>query len=218
MASTPIQSERKAFPEGVRRRLLVFGGSSILILVAALVGAYLMLSSRQIVITASSVSAPIVDLAPASAGRLNALYVQEGDQVAPGASVALVGTEVVKAKQAGLVVRVDDTVGAQVAPGAPVAHMIDPSALRVVGKIDENKGLARIKVGDPVVFTVDAFGGEKFQGVVDEVAPTSNESGIVFNISSSREIQQFLVKARFDVAAHPELKNGMSARMYVYPR
>lgn len=87
---------------------------------------------------------------------------------------------------------------------------------RDIGEIDENKGLSRINVGDPVYFTVDAFGGKKFVGVVDEVSPTSNQSGVVFNISDQRAVQQFNIKARFDTTEYPELRNGMSARMYVY--
>ena len=221
MASPNTQAQapaRAPFPAEVRRRLFVFGGVGLVILLAALVGTYVLYSSREVSITASSISAPLIDLSPTSAGRLNAVYVNEGDMVNADAPVALVGTEVVRAKVSGLIVQVNDTVGAQAAPGQPVVEMIDPSALRVVGKIDENKGLSQIQVGDPVAFTVDAFGGRKFSGVVDEIAPTSNESGIVFNISNTRQTQQFLVKARFDVAAYPELKNGMSARMYVYSR
>lgn len=221
MATTNTQAQpsaRAPFPAAVRRRLFLFGGAAVVILVAALVGTYLLYSSREVAITASSISAPLIDLSPTSAGRLNAVYVNEGDLVNADAPVALVGTEVVKAKVAGLIVQVNDTVGAQATPGQPVVEMIDPSALRVVGKLDENKGLSQIRVGDPVAFTVDAFGGRKFSGVVDEIAPTSNESGIVFNISNTRQTQQFLVKARFDAAAYPQLKNGMSARMYVYSR
>ncbi len=201
----------------MRKRLFVMGGIAAVILIVAGVAAYLISSNREIAITSSSISAPLIALSPSASGRLNAVYVNPGDLVTPGMPVALVGTEVLQAKVAGLIVAVNDTVGAQVPPSEGVVTMIDPSQLRVVGKIDENKGLSRIHVGDPVVFTVDAYGSRKFKGVVDEVAPTANQSGIVFNISSQREVQQFDVKARFDTTAYPFLKNGMSARMYVYP-
>lgn len=202
---------------GTRRRLFIALGSALVILAGMLTAAYLIYSSREIAITNASVSAPLIALAPTVGGRLDALYVEAGDTVAADAPVALVGTEVVKAKTAGLIVSVTDTVGADIAPGAPVVTMIDPTALRVVGAIDENKGLARIQLGDPVVFTVDAFGSKQFEGIVDEIAPTANASGVVFNISDTRQTQAFDVKARFDESAYPELRNGMSARMYVYP-
>jgi len=69
---------------------------------------------------------------------------------------------------------------------------------------------------DPVTFTVDAFGSQQFSGVVDEIAPTSNQSAVVFNISDSRQTQQFDIKVRFDTSEYPDLRNGMSARMTIY--
>ncbi len=75
-----------------------------------------------------------------------------------------------------------------------------------------------MKVGDPAAFTVDAFGSNRYQGIVDEVSPTSRASDVVFDISSQRPTNEFDVKVRFDPTKYPELKNGMSARIWVYPR
>ncbi len=200
-----------------RKKAILYGSAGVFILILAGIASYLISSNREIAITSSTISAPLITLSPTIGGRLNAVYVNPGDYVNADAPVALVGTEVVNAKVAGLIVDTSDTVGAEVAPGTPVVTEIDPSQLRVVGKIDENKGLAQVAVGDPVLFTVDAYGSRLFKGVVDEVAPTSNQSGIVFDISNQRQVQQFDVKARFDTSAYPFLKNGMSARMYVYP-
>ncbi|MHB8913713.1 MAG: HlyD family efflux transporter periplasmic adaptor subunit [Minisyncoccota bacterium] len=205
-----------AFSPEVRRRLNIFGSAAVLILAAAGIAAYLIISGATTAIDAASISAPLISISPTTAGRLNAVYANEGDLLPANAPVALVGTEVVKTKVAGLVAQVTDTIGAQMAPGQVVAQMVDPSQLRVVGKIDETKGLAQVHVGDPVSFTVDAFGGETFTGVVDEIAPTSNQSDVVFNISNQRETQQFDIKARYDTSAYPQLKNGMSARLWIY--
>ena len=195
---------------------MLSGGIALAILLVAGASAYFIFSNKEVAIDAATISAPLINLSPTTAGRLNAVYAQEGDTLSANAPVALVGTEVVKTKSAGLIVQMTDTLGMQVAPGQTVAEMIDPSQLRVVGKIDENKGLAQIRVGNPVSFTVDAFGGRSFSGVVDEIAPTSNQSDVVFSISDQRQIQQFSIKARFDTSAYPQLKNGMSARMWVY--
>lgn len=197
---------------------MIFGGSALLIIAAAGVIAYLISTNKEVAIDTASISAPLINLSPVSSGRLNAVYANEGDTLSANAPVALVGTEVVKTKVAGLIVQVNDTIGAQIAQGQAVVEMIDPTLLRVVGRIDETKGLAQVQVGDPVTFTVDAFGGKSFTGVVDEIAPTSNQSGIVFNISSQRETQQFDIKARFDTSAYAQLKNGMSARMWIHTR
>lgn len=210
------QKTSAALPRELVRRLTLVGGAAIIILVVAGIAAYLVFAGRQVYIDTAQISAPLIDLSPTAAGRLDALYVQAGDTLPANAPVARVGTDVIRTKVAGLIVHVDDTLGAQVTPGENVVEMIDPTQLRVVGTIDENKGLAQIKVGDPVRFTVDAFGGKTFDGVVDEIAPTANTAGVVFDISNTRPTQQFDVKARFDVSAYPQLKNGMSARMWVY--
>jgi multidrug resistance efflux pump len=190
------------------------------IVIAALAGGFIYwhVESSRVYIDTSSIVAPEIDLSPAQGGILEDVYVNEGDTVMANETVARVGDQLIQAKVAGIIISVPDTVGAEVTPGSPVVTMIDPTQLRVVGQIDENKGLSSVKVGDPVTFTVDAFGGKQFSAVVDEISPTSNQSGIVFNISNSRETQQFDIKARFDTNAYSQLKNGMSARMWIYLR
>src|SRR4051812_10741914 len=195
----------------IRTGLLVF-------VIVAIAGGiiYWMTTAQSVYIESSSIKAPLINLAPSAPGVLQEVYVHEGDEVPANIPVARVGNELVKSKVAGVIVSVPETIGAQVSPAQAVVTMIDPSQLRVVGEVDENKGLNRIKIGDPVAFTVDAFGSRQFSGVIDEVAPTANSAGIVFNISNSRQTQQFDVKARFNSALYSQLKNGMSARLWVY--
>jgi multidrug resistance efflux pump len=202
----------------LRKRVMYFGGGALIIIVAGAIAAFSIVTSGRVSIDTASIQAPLIGLTSTAPGLLDAVYVHPGDTVAANQPVAEVGTQVITSKVAGLVVMVNDTLGAPVSSGQVVAQMIDPSQLRVVGRLDENKGLAQIKVGDPVTFTVDAFGGQSFTGIIDEVAPTSNQSGIVFNISSQRQVQQFDVKARFDTSEYPQLKNGMSARMQIYTK
>lgn len=216
--NTTTPEKAPAPVKSLRRELLVYGGAGIVIIIVAIIAAYLISSGNVIAIDTASIQAPLIDLSPVGSGQLNAVYVNEGDTLPANTPVALVGTEVVKTKVAGLVVQVNDTVGAQINPGQAVVEMIDPTQLRVVGRIDETKGLSQIQVGDPVTFTVDAFGSKSFTGVVDEIAPTSNESGVVFNISDQRETQQFDVKARFDISTYSQLKNGMSARIKIHTK
>ncbi len=200
----------------LRTRLIYIGGGALLIIAAGAIAAYLIVANSRVAVDAASIQAPLVMLTPTVPGHLDAVYVHVGDAIAANTPVAQVGSQVITSKVAGLVVSVNDTAGALVGAGESVVTMIDPSQLRVVGKIDENKGLTQLRVGDPVTFTVDAFGGQTFTGILDEISPTSNQSGIVFNISSQRATQQFDIKARYDTSAYPQLKNGMSARMWIY--
>lgn len=201
---------------GGRTKWLLTGLAVLAIAALAALAIYAIVDSRRVYIDAASIEAPQIDLSPSSRGSLEAVYVQAGDMVTAEEPVARVGEELVSSAVAGVIVRVDQKIGADMAPGTAAVTMIDPSRLRVVGKVDEDKGLAAIRVGDPVTFTVDAYGGRLFSGVVDEVAPTANSSGVVFNISGERQTQQFDVKARFDASRYPELRNGMSARMWIY--
>ncbi|MDD3531362.1 MAG: efflux RND transporter periplasmic adaptor subunit [Candidatus Pacebacteria bacterium] len=198
-----------------RKRLIIVISGALCIIAAGVTAAFFITANGRVAVDTASIQAPLIGLTSTVPGRLDAIYVHTGDTVAANQPVASVGTQVITSKVAGLIVSVSDTVGAPVGAGTPIVTMIDPTQLRVVGRIDETKGLAEIRVGNPVTFTVDAFGGKEFTGVIDEIAPTSNQSGIVFNISSQRQIQQFDIKARYDTSAYPELKNGMSARLWV---
>lgn len=201
-----------------RKQILYVVSGALSILAVGGMFAYLIIVQNRVYIDTASIQAPLISLTATAPGRLDALYVHTGDVVSANQLVAEVGTQRITSKVAGLVVAVDDVVGAEVGTNVAVVTMIDSSGVRVVGRIDENKGLTKIHVGDPITFTVDAFGGTVFSGVIDEIAPTSDQSGMVFNISSQRQIQQFDVKARFDTSAYPQLKNGMSARMWVYTK
>jgi len=202
-------------PSSSRRTWILTGVIAIVIAGAAGGFIYLYSGANTIYIDTSSIQAPEIDLSPSMPGVLEDVYVNEGDQVPANYTVARVGDDLIQTTVAGIIISVPNTVGAQVTANSPVVTMIDPTQLRVVGELDENKGLSQVQVGDLVTFTVDAFGGQKFSGVVDEIAATSNQSGVVFNISDSRETQQFDIKARFDTSEYPQLKNGMSARMWI---
>lgn len=195
----------------------VVGGS--LLLAIAVVGAfYLYTTDKQIYTDKADIEAPSIPIAPSVDGTLQKMLVQNGDVVAQGTPVAQVANQVLRTDSAGLIIDAPNNVGETVKSGTPVVTMIHPQDLRVVAHVDEDKGLNNIKVGQLVSFTVDAFGSQKFTGIVDEISPTSRQSGVVFNISDSREVQQFDVKIKYDVQKYPQLKNGMSAKVTIFEK
>ncbi len=169
-----------------------------------------------ILIENSVVNAPITNLSGNTAGTLNALYITEGEVVSANTPVALVGTSIVTSKQSGLIISVKNNIGEFFTPGETIISMIHLEDLRIIGSIDENKGLEKIKSGENVSFTVDAFDGKIYTGAVESVSPTSNDTGVVFSISDKRPIKKFDVKIRFNISDYPELKNGMSAKTTIY--
>jgi multidrug resistance efflux pump len=191
----------------------------IVLIVIVLVGLLIWKSiSSYVAIDMSQISAPVIAIGPESGGILSEVYVKPGDTVIADEPLARVGGETLSAKTSGIIISTQNMPGQVFMPGSTVVSMVDPNQLRVVGKIDENKGLSRIKVGDPATFTVDAFGGTEFTGVVDEISPTSDQSSIVFSISDKRDVKQFDIKVRYDITLHPEFKNGMSAKLRIYAK
>jgi multidrug resistance efflux pump len=177
---------------------------------------YLIISSGRIYTDKASVSASITNISASAPGTLQEVYVNVGDIVGPDTVVARVGNELLKTTASSVITNTDNAIGTMVSPQTPVVQVVNPDDLRIVAHIDEDKGLSSIKLGQQALFTVDAFGSRVFQGIVDEISPTAHQGDIVFNISDKRQINQFDVKIRFDVTAYPEIKNGMSAKVWIY--
>jgi multidrug resistance efflux pump len=218
---TVAQAEEKieAAERGILKNKWVRSGS-LAVFVAILAGGllYWQIASTRVGIDTSIISSPIIGLSPSAPGQLQEVYVHEGDMVTANKPVAKVGDEIIKTKIAGEIVNVDMEIGKTFNPGQAVVSMIDPGQLKVVGTIDENKGLDKIRIGQLASFTVDAFGSKTYYGAVDEVSPSSKQTDVVFNISSSRPVNQFDIKVRFDQNAYPEIKNGMSAKLTIFTK
>ena len=173
-------------------------------------------STNTVFIEDSNLEAPIINLAPSTPGVLNALYVKEGDVVPANTQVALVGSQIISTEDGGIVSNAPVVLGSYFSPGQTVVSIVNTSEMKVVGQIEETKGLDRVKAGQRATFSVDAFPGKTYEGVVDEISPVSDDTGVVFNISDQRPIENFDVKVRFNIADYPELKSGMSAKITVY--
>jgi len=192
----------------------------VIVIGGCVLGIYLYVSSKYIYIDLSVIEAPLITLVPANSDVLQEVFVKNGELVGANQAVARVGNQIVKAKVAGVIVSVNQNIGQfenALGGQATVATMIDPTQLRVVGQLDEDKGLVDIQVGDVAKFTVDTFGSKEYYGVVDEIGQTS-EASVVNNIFNQRPTDKFNVYVRFDSARYPELKSGMSARIWVYTK
>jgi multidrug resistance efflux pump len=177
---------------------------------------YVHLASSQVYAEDSTVNAPAIELSSAAGGVLQKMFVAAGDNIAANQPIAQVGNEIVKSKDAGTVISVNNDIGKNFTPGEAVATMIRPQDLRIVAQVEEDKGLNDVQVGQKVNFTVDAFGSKEYAGIVDQISPTARSGDVVFNISNARQENQFDVKIRFDLTKYPELRNGMSAKVWIY--
>jgi multidrug resistance efflux pump len=202
--------------ENTRIRLIII--IIILLLVAAGIAGliYWRITSARVYVDKAVISAPLINLPAKTGGILEEVFAKEGDIISDNAPVARVGNELIKAQNSGLILTLSSEIGANFSPGQTVATMIVPTKLRVVGQVAEDKGLKDIRIGQTAIFTVDAFGSKQYTGTVDEISPTANQGDIVFNISNARQENNFDVKIRFDITQYPELKNGMSAKLWIY--
>lgn len=198
---------KKPWMQSIIGLVLVFGALGLFFVIKS--------SLSTVLIDKSSIAAPVINLSATAPGTLEDTYVQAGDSVLANTPLARIGTELITSKVDGTIVSIQKDLGKSYKSGETIVSMIQPSELRVVGQIEENKGLADLAVGQTATFTVDAFGSKTYYGVVDSIAPTSNTGDVVFSISDKRQEQIFNVKVRFDVRAYPELKNGMSAKLAI---
>lgn len=177
------------------------------------------LSIKNIVYVENSyLQAPVTNISATTAGTLNEIYVTEGDSVAVNQAVALIDSQIIYSKESGVVSSAPKVIGDYYNPGQTIVSVVVNKKMRVVGSLEENKGLERIASGQRVSFTVDTFPGKTYEGTVDEVSAVSNDTGVIFSISDKRPIKKFDVYVNFDTEKYPELKSGMSAKLYVNTR
>jgi multidrug resistance efflux pump len=192
---------------------------SVVVIFGALAGfLYWQSVKNTIFIENSLIEAPVINLSPTTPGILNALYIKEGDQVPDNAPIALVGSETISTQIGGIVSYAPIVLGSYFSPGQIVASVVNEQEMKVVGQVDETKGLKNIAVGQRATFTVDAFPGKTYEGIVDEVSAVSDSTGIVFDISDQRPVEKFDVKIKFNISEYPELKSGMSAKITIHTK
>ncbi|MGD0523457.1 MAG: efflux RND transporter periplasmic adaptor subunit [Candidatus Microgenomates bacterium] len=200
-----------------KRFLKTAGGVLLLILIVVSYVLFQKMTGR-IYINNSLIQAPIITISPTQSGNVQEMDVKEGQMVQEGDTLAVVGSETLRADTDGLVISASDLTGSMVNTTTQLIQMIRPVNLRVAGTIDENKGLNNIRVGQVVSFTIDALPGKTFWGYIDEISPSAVAPAFSFSTSTERSTQQFTVYAKFDSSAYPAIKNGMSAKMVVYTK
>ncbi len=122
-------------------------------------------------------------------------------------------TTQIKAPMDGTIVQVNIHVGDNITPGQGAISLVDFSKLYVTAYVLEND-LEKVKVGENVKLSVDAFSGVTFNGKVKEVGLATAS---VFSLFSSdnasgnftKVSQRIPVKVEFDAANHPVIP-GMS--------
>lgn len=216
MEQNNLEQKEKKIIKSTRNKIIVIISIAVIILGSVGGFIYWSIASSRVYVENSVISAPVISLSPTVGGTLQQVFVNVGDSVQTASPIARIGNELIKATSDGQILSVNTNIGASFSADQTVATMINPDDLRVVGQVQEDKGLKFIKIGQEAVFTVDAFGSRQYSGIVDQINPTSNTGDIVFNISNARQENDFDIRVRFDINQYPELRNGMSAKLWIY--
>jgi multidrug resistance efflux pump len=201
----------------IKKIIPIIGGIVVLIILISL-GVFFLKTTNRIFIDKSIIQAPVITVSSSTQGKVQEIDVKEGQTVESGDVLAVVGSETLRAQTDGLIISASDLTGSTVNQATQLIQMIRPINIRVVGTIDENKGLNNLKVGQVVSFTVDALPGKTYWGYVDEISPSALTPAFSLSSSTERATQQFSVSAKFNATSYPDIKNGMSAKMVVYTK
>lgn len=163
----------------------------------------------------ASLSAPETKLVAQRGGTLTATYATVGDIVEENRPVARLSNEVLTPERDGTVISIRDDLGAPIPGGTPVATVIDRSELRAVGVIDEDQGLADVRIGAPATVTLDALGGQEFEGMVTEISEQPHSEDLAFSVSDDRAVSEFEVEVSFSELPDASFRQGMKARIWV---
>jgi len=209
---------KKIFSLFKNPKFLKISGSIFVLIILAGLYVFFQQTTGRIFIDKSLIQAPVITISPSLTGKVQEIDVKEGQTVQVGDVLAIVSSETLRADTDGLIISAADLTGSMVNPQTALIQMIRPVNMRVVGTIDENKGLNDIHGGQVVSFTIDALPGSTYWGYIDEISPSAVAPAFSFSTSTERSTQQFTVYAKFDSSSYPAIKNGMSAKMVVYTK
>jgi RND family efflux transporter MFP subunit len=108
---------------------------------------------------------------------------------------------VIRAPFDGVISKKFTEVGELLMPGKQIVTIVNPDRIYVLATIDE-VDVGRLKLGQPVAITVDAFPGEKFTGSIKRISPIVSGGKL--------ETRTADVWIYFD-RKQPKIKPGMSA-------
>jgi multidrug resistance efflux pump len=198
----------------------------IFLVIAGLgIGGYYYYFDQQNYVTTedAKVMGDIVPVAAETAGKLTDWKGKIGTVVAKGEVIGKVATgngEVdVTAPIEGTIVQSKALESQWVAPGQPLAQLVDMKKLYIMANIEETS-IQDVSIGQEVDITVDAFSGTKIKGKVTEIGlatnsvfsllPQQNASG-----DYTKVVQRIPVK--IEMESYPEaMVPGMNATVKIH--
>ncbi len=169
--------------EKKKKIMLAVLGTMVVTLVVVS-GYYWYMNKHYVKTDDARVDATIVKVSPQISARITDVYVDEGDNVKEGDTVARqvdftlasgvnLDMAVIKSPVSGTVVKKIGNVGEVGIPGQPVAMVADLKSVYITANVEETE-LHKVKPGQFVDFTIDAFPGVDFSGEVMSIGEATN--------------------------------------------
>ena len=113
-----------------------------------------------------------------------------------------------------LVEKGERVVGAQMMTGTEMMRIADLDRMEVLVEVNEND-IVRVNLGDTALIEVDAFLGQKFKGVVTEIANSAKTTGLTTDQVTNFDVKVFLLResyqSLYDQGYVNPFRPGMSA-------
>lgn len=213
------------------RKKVLFAILAVMLVSGLGIGFYYWYEGHYYVQTEDSrIAADIYRVMPKISGKLTSLTISEGDTVVADQIVGqqdltnvaqgMLDQATLRAPIGGTVIKTLAKAGEVVAPGQPVAMIVDRQKLYISANIEETK-INRLKIGQTVTFFVDTFSGKTLTGKVREIGeatastfsllPAVNTSG-----NFTKVTQRIPVKISIDDQQGLHLAPGMSAVVKIH--
>lgn len=173
--------EHKGAEKGLEKKKLLMTAVStaIVIALAGVSGHYWYMSTHYVRTDDARVDGATINLSPQVSGKIAEIFVSEGDYVEEGALVARqvdytlssganLDLAMIRSPINGTVIRTTGNTGEVGTAGQPIAVVADLDKLFITANVEETR-LHKIKPGQVVDFSVDAFPGVKFTGQVTSI-------------------------------------------------
>jgi multidrug resistance efflux pump len=178
----------------------------------------------------SRIAGDIYRVMPRISAKMTSLQVTEGDNVLSdqivgqqdntNLSTSLLDQASLRSPISGTVIKTMAKAGEVVSPGQTIAMVVNKKELYVSANIEEGD-IHRVKVGQPVEFTVDTFSGVTIMGKVKEIGeataatfsllPATNTSG-----NFTKVTQRIPIKISIDDQQGLDLAPGMSTTIKIH--
>lgn len=203
--------------------LLVVGGGGI--------GYYYWYQGAHYVTTQDArIAGDIYRVMPKMTGKLTGLAVKEGDAVVADQVVGqqdttnvagnLLENSLLRSPITGTVIKTQAKEGEVVSMGQSVALVIDESKLYISANLEETE-IERLKLGQKVDFTLDAYPGKKMSGHLMEIGKATNSTFSLMPATNTsgnftKVTQRIPIKIAIEDTAGLHLAAGLNAEIKVH--